>query len=103
VNAEHSIKAVPGAGPRSNMHIDQILNRLRCPENHAPLRRADPALVARINQAIAAGGVKTRAGEPMTVPIEGGFVREDGAVLYPIIDRIPILLVEDSIPLEQAR
>ena len=28
-------------------------------------------------------------------------MRQDGAVLYPIIDRIPVLLVDEAIPLEQ--
>ena len=79
----------------------QFLSILRCPENRTPLREADAALVARVNRAIADGLVKNRLGQAVSTAFEGGLVREDGAVFYPIDDGIPRLLVDEGIPLDQ--
>jgi uncharacterized protein YbaR (Trm112 family) len=35
--------------------------------------------------------------------LDGGLVREDKAIVYPIVRQIPILLVDEGIPLEQVR
>lgn len=79
-----------------------LLDILVCPEDKTPLRLADEQLVARLNQAIAAGELKNRIGQPVREPMEGGLVRQDGALLYPIRDEIPVLLVDEAIPLEEA-
>jgi uncharacterized protein YbaR (Trm112 family) len=77
----------------------QLLKTLVCPENRAPLYLADEALVERLNAAIAAGTIKNRAGRALQDQLQGGVVREDHAVLYPVIDDIPVLLVDEGIPL----
>lgn len=79
-----------------------LLEILACPETHQPLALADEALVARVNAAIGAGGVANAGGAAVSDPIEGGLVREDGAILYPIRDRIPVLLVDEGIPVPRA-
>ena len=56
----------------------QLLEMLRCPASRQPLREADAALVERVNQAIAAGGVQDQIGRPVLLPLDGGLVREDG-------------------------
>jgi uncharacterized protein YbaR (Trm112 family) len=33
--------------------------------------------------------------------VDGGLVREDGRILYPIRQRIPVLLVDEGIALDQ--
>jgi len=81
----------------------QLLEILVCPENHTRLRLADDQLLARLNQAVTAGRLKNKGGEPVESPLEAGLVREDTTLLYPIVDGIPVLLIDEAIPLEQIR
>ena len=77
----------------------QLLEILACPEDKSPVTLADEALVATINQAIAAGRLTNRGGIAVTEGIEGGLVRQDGRWLYLIRDEIPIMLIEEAIAL----
>lgn len=78
----------------------QLLAILACPETRRPLRLAEPALLAAVNEAIAAGRVTNRAGQVIHEPVEELLVREDGAVAYPVREEIPVLLIDEGIPLE---
>jgi len=80
--------------------VDQeLLDILVCPETKQPVRMADGATLSRLNAAIAGGAVKNRGGEPVTQPVLEGLVREDGLLLYPVRDDIPIMLIDEGIPL----
>jgi uncharacterized protein YbaR (Trm112 family) len=80
--------------------VDQrLLDILVCPETKQPLRAAEAALLERLNASIRDGSVTTRGGEKVTDPIDEGLVREDGGVLYPVRDDIPIMLIDESIQL----
>jgi len=79
----------------------ELLEILVCPENKTPVRPAEDELVQKINGAIESGKLKNRAGEKVTEAIDGGLVREDGQYLYPIREDIPIMLVDEAIPLDQ--
>ncbi len=76
-----------------------LLDLIRCPENHTRLAPATDDVVAELNARIVKGGVKRVGGEVVDKPIEAGLAREDGAVLYPIVDGIPVLLIEQAIQL----
>jgi uncharacterized protein YbaR (Trm112 family) len=83
------------------MAIDeQLLEILACPETKEPVALAEDALIDKLNEAIAAGTLCNRAGEKITEKIDGGLVREDKKYLYPIRDDIPIMLIDEGIPLE---
>ena len=79
----------------------KLLEILVCPENKTPVTEADAALIARINAAIEAGTLKNRAGEKVEERVDGGLIREDRTYLYPIRDDIPIMLIDEAIPLAQ--
>ncbi len=83
------------------MAIDQkLLEILACPETKEPVSVADEALLAKINAVIGAGTLQNRAGATVTEKIDGGLMRQDGKYLYPIRDDIPIMLIDEGIPLE---
>ena len=79
----------------------ELLKILVCPENKTPVTPADDDLIARINAAIAKGNLKNRGGEPIADTIDGGLVREDKVYVYPIRDDIPIMLIDEAIPLAE--
>ena len=77
----------------------ELLNDLCCPETKQRVKLADPALIANVNQKISAGQARNRAGEPVAEKIDAGLLREDGKFLYPIRRDIPIMLIDEAIPL----
>lgn len=77
----------------------ELLDILICPETHQELREADDDLVERVNRAIQEGRLQNRAGEKVEELVDGGLVREDGDVLYPIRDDIPVMLVDEALPI----
>lgn len=82
--------------------VDQsLLDILVCPETKQPLRVADAGLLERLNNSVRQGALTTRGGKPVSTPVEAGLVRQDGSILYPVRDDIPIMLIDESIPLSK--
>jgi uncharacterized protein YbaR (Trm112 family) len=77
----------------------ELLAILCCPETHQPLTEATPDLLTKLNTRIAAAQLKNRAGELVKDPIEGALIRQDGKYFYPIRKEIPVMLIDQAIPL----
>jgi uncharacterized protein YbaR (Trm112 family) len=80
---------------------NELLKILACPETKEPVALAEQGLVDDINRRIEKGEVSNRGGKKVENKIHGGLVRQDGAYLYPIEDDIPIMLIDEAIPLKK--
>ena len=76
-----------------------LLKILACPETHQPLTEAEASVVEAVNARIAAGDCTNVGGAKVEQAVDGGLVREDGKVLYPVRESIPVLLVDEGIAL----
>ena len=72
--------------PRAQRVDNELLEILCCPVTHQALRIADEA------ELMSASAKASRL-------ISEGLIREDGKILYPISDGIPLLVPEEGIPL----
>lgn len=83
-----------------NMNPD-LLGILCCPETKQKVAIAEDAVIATLNTLVAQGGLKNKGNRQVTEPFQGGLVREDGTLLHPVRDNIPVMLIEEGIPLAQ--
>ena len=78
----------------------ELLDMLVCPETKEAVALAEDALIRKINDRITGGELKNRGGQPVKEKIDHGLVRQDNRYLYPIREDIPIMLIDEAIPLE---
>ena len=81
------------------MISNDLLSILCCPETKQDLTVARTSLIEKINQKIEKRELKTRGGEVVTQKIEGGLIRADQQFLSAIRSDIPIMLIDEAIPL----
>ena len=114
---------------RKKINLDKdLLAILCCPETKQVVVLADDALIQKMNSAIylnewlAGVGARAtpatverythsvklflahlgdKAQKPVTEKLDGGLVRSDNQILYPIREDIPVMLIDEGIPLAQ--
>jgi len=78
---------------------DKLLEIFCCPETKQDLKLADEKTISDLNDLVEKKELKNRIKQPVEKKLDGGLIREDGKYLYPIIEEIPVLLIDESIPL----
>jgi uncharacterized protein YbaR (Trm112 family) len=76
-----------------------LLKLLCCPETRQALVLADPPLLEKLNDQIASRTLKNRSGRVVESKLDGGLVRADRKFLYAIRQEIPVMLIDEAIPL----
>lgn len=79
----------------------RLLSILCCPITHKGLAPARGDLLQKVNAAIATGKLVNREGAAVAGSLKEALVTDDGKLLYPVKDGIPVLLEGDSVALEQ--
>jgi uncharacterized protein len=77
----------------------ELLDILVCPENKTPVHPADAQTLAAVNARIKQGTLKNRGDQPVTTEITEGLVRADGKYLYIVENDVPVMLIDEAIPL----
>ncbi|MFY4729723.1 Trm112 family protein [Nitrospira sp. BLG_2] len=84
------------------MSLDkELLAILCCPATKQAVSLAEESLIQKLNAAVARGELKNLGKRPVSVELDGGLIRADRKILYPVRDNIPVMLIEEGIPLEQ--
>ena len=78
-----------------------LLAILCCPETKQAVVLADDVLIQKVNGAIERGALKNKAEKPVTEKLDGGLIRSDRQILYPVREDIPVMLIDEGIPLAQ--
>jgi len=80
------------------MPVDgKLLEILCCPVTKTPLTLLPATRLEKLNKAIGAGEVRYVDNKPVSEALTEALMTEDGKVIYPVEDSIPILLEEKGI------
>ena len=79
----------------------RLLAILRCPVTHKELVLAKGSILKDVNAAISDGKLSNRDGRVLDEVLDEALLTDDGKVLYPVADGIPVLLEGESINMEQ--
>jgi len=78
----------------------KLLTILCCPVTRKGLKLARPEQLDTVNAAIDAGRLANREGVVLEDKLAEALVTDDGKLLYPVNDGIPVLLEGESVSLE---
>lgn len=79
----------------------KLLEILVCPDSKQPVSLASDELVTNLNQAISSGSLTNKLGNKIEEAIDGALITEDKKICYPIRSDIPVMLIDESIALDQ--
>ena len=80
------------------MAVDgKLLEILCCPVSKVPLNRLERTRLEKLNLAITSGSIQYVRGQLVEEELKEALITEDGKVIYPVLDDIPLLLEENGI------
>jgi uncharacterized protein YbaR (Trm112 family) len=77
----------------------ELLDMLCCPETKQDVSVAEASLIETLNRKIETGALQNRGGEILKEKLDSGLIRADRKYLYPVREDIPIMLIDEAIPL----
>ena len=80
----------------------RVLSILACPVTYKGLSVARADVLRRLNEAIAGGSVANRDGRTLDAPLKEALQTDDGKLVYPVVNGIPVLLEGEAIAVETA-
>ena len=80
------------------MIAPELLEVLCCPADRTAVRLATAPELGELNARIAAG-VKNNGGAAIPEQLEAAIIRADGTFAYPVREEIPVMLIDEAIPL----
>ena len=80
-----------------------LLSILCCPITHKGLSLARRDVLESINKAIGDGKLSNRDGAVLENSLREALVTDDGKLMYPVNDGIPVLLEGESVSLDQLK
>lgn len=75
---------------------------LICPETHQRVAIAPAALIDQLNAQIVLGLIRSRSQRVLKATLETGLLRQDGKVIYPVIQGVAQMLIDEGIEMAQA-
>lgn len=78
---------------------DTLLKILVCPETKTAVSLAPQTVLDAVNERIRRGEARNRAGTQITSSLSAALIRADGKRIYPIVDDIPVMLIDEAIDL----
>jgi len=86
------------------MPIDQqLLDILCCPETKVDVQPLSAEDLNKLNEAIKKGSVKNKAGKTVNAVLAEGLITVDRKTVYRIDQDIPVMLIDEGIPLDQLK
>ena len=79
----------------------RLLSVLCCPVTHKGLSVVRADQLKKINTAISEGRLANRDGAVLSESLKEALVTDDGKIMYPVNDGIPVLLEGASVALNQ--
>ena len=77
----------------------KLLAILCCPETKQHVTLLDDSRLENLNQKIEAGELQNKIGAVIREKLDGALIRSDQRIAYPIREGIPIMLIDEGIPL----
>ena len=87
--------------PRKGIIDQDLLAILCCPETKQEVSLLNSQTLNQLNAEIEKGELQNKGGHPVKEKLDGGLIRKDGKIVYPIRDQIPIMLIEEGIVLNE--
>lgn len=79
----------------------RLLSILCCPVTHKGLSLVRSELLKKINTAIGNGKLVNRDGAALSGSLDEALITDDGKIMYPVNEGIPVLLEGESVGLNQ--